>query len=410
MWKHGPGEGEGRRARRVHPSHACDSLCLQSLTPREARSFQEHTDPPPQEEPHAMTSTSHRQLALTLAALSSLAMPAAASAQAGASDNVTNYVPAGDIQQQDGKRKGFDGVLSASANINMASNSHVVGQVDGFSLLLGFSLLGGLDYIHGPHEWRNTLRLTQAWARTPVVNEFIKANDVLDLESVYHYFFLSWMGAFGRINMETAMLPAEDVRTDPATYLATRSDGTTRTFNNTRRLELSGAFAPLTFNQSGGLFAEVFQSDPISVSLRLGVGARETFSEGVLVITDDNNTPTIELTELDNVYQSGVEAFISARGGLNNGRVSYEGGLGALLPVLNNDPLDRGAAELTRVGLFAHVSFHVFEWMSLDYHARLLRDPQLLDEIQLQNNLLFTFQYTFIERTAPTTEIPVEAQ
>lgn len=347
--------------------------------------------------------------ATLVAALLSLCIGSQALAQAG-SDKITNYVPDGEIdQQEDDRRQGFDGVLSVAANINMASNSHVVGQVDGFSLLLGMSLLGGLDYVHGPHEWRNSLRLTQAWARTPVVDEFIKANDVFDLESVYHYFFLSWLGAFGRLNLETALLPAEDIRTEPATYLVTRSNGSTRTINNTERLTLSEAFSPLTLNQSGGLFAEAFQSDPISVSLRLGVGARETLADGVLVLTDDDDTDVLELTELDNVYQGGVEALISARGHFSQRRISYEAGAGALLPVLNNDPQDRSATELTRLGAFAHVAFNVLEWMSIDYHARLLHDPQLLDEIQFQNNLLFTFQYTFLERTAPSGEIPEKA-
>ena len=70
------------------------------------------------------------------------------------------------------------------------------------------------------------------------------------------------------------------------------------------------------------------------------------------------------------------------------------------MPFLNNDPMDRSATDLTKFGFVAGLNFTVYEWMSINYQFKVLDDPQLLDELQVQNNLLFTFSYTFIERNA----------
>ena len=89
---------------------------------------------------------------LLVGTLSIIAQPVFA--QSG--DDVTEFVPQGEIAQaKDGPRQGWDGAFSLAANVSVSQNSHVVGQVDGFSLLLGVSLLGGLDYILDPVavEW-----------------------------------------------------------------------------------------------------------------------------------------------------------------------------------------------------------------------------------------------------------------
>ena len=47
--------------------------------------------------------------------------------------------------------------------------------------------------------------------------------------------------------------------------------------------------------------------------------------------------------------------------------------------------------SLTNVEFRANLSVKLVEWASLDYQFKTLREPQLIDEFQIQNNLLFTF-------------------
>jgi hypothetical protein len=333
-------------------------------------------------------------------------VPAAAFAQAEA-DDVAAYVPEDSIVAEDiESRRGLDGMLTVNGNVNLVQNDSVVGQVDGTSILFGLGIKAGLDWISGRHEFRNTLTIDEAWARTPVLDQFVKSNDIVALEALYNYFFFNWMGAFARVEFETALLPTEDVRAQEVTYVIAQSDGGSQTIANVNSLELSDSFEPFSMYQSGGLFAEPLQTDPISISARIGLGARETFANGVIVLSDDGETDVIEAKELSNVFQGGAEAFLGLRGRAYENRLTYDVGASVLVPFLNNDEQDRDALDLTRWGVTAAVNFSVLSWLGLSYKLRLLDDPQLLDEIQVQNNLLLTFSYSFIERSDPAGPTP----
>lgn len=325
------------------------------------------------------------------------------------SKDVTEIVPDGAIKSLDDEsRKGFDGMLSIGANLNLASNSNVVGQDDGFSTLFGLSLVTGLDYLYKRHEVRNTLKISESWARTPVLDEFIKNTDVLEFESVYNYFLLDWMGLFGRLAMNTSIFKSEAITANATDYSIARNDGTTD-LQSTNRLELAGAFSPFTLSESVGVFADPVSTVPLKLTFRLGFGARETFADGVLASQDDGDTPVVELIELSNVYQAGAEGFAGVSGTVLE-KINYEVGGSVLIPFINNDDTDRTAMDLARYGVVAQVGTNIFDWMSLNYQFRALKDPQLLDEWQVQNALLLTFNYTFVERDAGVAGPSVEDQ
>jgi hypothetical protein len=317
-------------------------------------------------------------------------------------ESMTEFVPEERQQQSDGEQ-GVDGMLSLSANLNLVSNNNVVGQPDGFSTLFGLGLTGGLDYISGKHELRNTLRINESWARTPAIEQFVKNNDNLELESLYNYFIAKWTGAFARVNFETQIFQTNRVTQGQQEYYEDQADAGNPDFT-TDQFELSNPFKPFSFNQSGGWFIEPLREPAINLSARIGIGARQTISNNVRVIENDNfGTSGAGLTQVDyktlgNIFQAGVEGFVGAEGGFEEANITYNLGVSALVPFLNNDPQDRSAGELTRVGVRAGVTFNMFEWLSADYVLRLTRDPQLIDDVQIQNSFLLTFKYAFIER------------
>ena len=345
-----------------------------------------------------------RWLTPLLAGLFVTAAPAWAMAQ------TTTYVPEGDIKVNEAElalQEGrMDGMLALSASFSMASNSNVVGQSDGISLLVGLGLIGGLDYLRGKYEMRNTLSLNEAFSRTPVIDEFIKTNDAIEIENLHNYFLLSWFGVFGRLDAKTNLFKSEDIRTDPVSYVLVGDDGERSEIVTSERLLLNEAFAPFTLSESVGVFAQPVRNDAFTLMTRVGFGARQTFADGVRVVQDDDDTETIEVTELDNVIQAGAEGFVGVRGGTKDGRATYNVGTSIMIPFLNNDDQDRSATELTRLAAEAQVTFGVFEWLNLVYNFKAIKDPQLLDETQLQNNLVLTFQYTLLERsTAKPTDV-----
>lgn len=311
---------------------------------------------------------------------------------------------------------GWNPALSGNATLSFVSNDNVVGQVEGLSILFGLGLAAGLDYVNGAHLWRNNLTVNQAWSRTPVVDEFVKNNDVIALESMYNYFFLSWAGAFARLALQTSLLKSQIVTAEPQDYEVVDRDGNSGVVSGVTRRQISDPFKPLTLNESIGLFAEPVQSDPVNVSLRLGFGGRQTFAKDVFVEIDNDTEPPVgdvKLQELQNVSQAGLELFAGVGGKMEEGRFTYNLGASVLIPFINNDDTDRSATELTRIGVKAGATFSVFSWMSLVFASELVSDPQLFPEgeelVQFQNSLLLAFNYTFVDRKEGLQELEAEA-
>jgi len=301
--------------------------------------------------------------------------------------------------------QGWNPFLTLTATTSLASNINVVGQVEGFSTLFGLGITGGADFVKDKHLFRSTLAINEGFARTPVVDDFTKTTDTVKLEGLYNYFLSKKLGLYGRLELVTAALPADDIRGLPTTWVEKNPDDPTMPIvraGNAYRQRLAGSFAPFTINESAGGFAEPIHKKKLNLSVRVGLGGRHTFAESVLLIDDDKTTPEVELTRLADVHQLGVEAFAGMNGKTKDERASYRAGLSLLLPFVNNDKFDRGVGTLARIGLEGQLTFNVYKWMGLVYSLNITRDAQLFpkgDElVQIQNTLLLTFQFTAVKK------------
>lgn len=310
--------------------------------------------------------------------------------------------------------EGWNPALAGTATINVVSNSGVVGQVDGVSTLVGLGVVGGDDYVHGHHLWRNSVTITETFARTPAVDAIVKTADAAAFESLYNYYLRQNLGLFGRLGVQTSLFPSTDVRGAPTTWVDKAMPATVIKADSDR-LRLAGAFKPFTLNESAGVFAEPYKKEKLAVSFRAGVGGRHTFADGVLVIDDDKATPEVETTRLSDVHQLGAEVFAGATGKARDGKLTYKAGLAVLVPVVNNDDFDRGVFGLTRVAFEGSATFNAYDWLSVVYALAITRDPQLFPEgdelTQIQNSVLITLKYAFVEKKKkpkPPTESEVE--
>lgn len=321
-----------------------------------------------------------------------------------ASAQPTQIVPADGIKTAEKTdAEGWAPFLGLTSTVSLTDNKAVVGQVDGFSTLFGLGVTAGADYVKDAHLLRNALSINESFARTPVVDEFVKTNDVIKLESLYNYFLTKYVGGFGRLSLSTSLFSATDVRGVATSWVLKNGDGTTSPLvTDGFRQRLAGAFKPFTINESVGGFADPIRKDWLNLSVRFGVGGRHTFADGVLLASDDKATPEVELVRLSDVHQLGVEAFAGATGKLQEGKASYKAGLSVLYPFVNNDKFDRTAGSLTRVGFEAAITFNLYKWMGLVYSLNVVRDPQLYpkgdEKVAVQNTLLLTFQLTLVKK------------
>jgi hypothetical protein len=290
------------------------------------------------------------------------------------------------------KPQGWSYNLKLGANFNLASNKDVVGQIDGESILFGASVLTGIGYLHGDHEWLNTGALTEAFSKTPQLKRMVKSNDLLDIQSIYNYFLTAVTGPFVRAQLQTSLLKTELVTDGPKSYLD-KTSATATTFKSSH-LRLSDSFQPFTITEALGWFIQPVHTERLNVFGRAGFGGRHTFAKGARSIDDDKTTANLtEFKTLSDVHQAGAELFAGIDGKEMEGRVVYNLGATALFPLINNDDANRSITKLTRVQFQALLGVGIFTWMSLNYQLKVLRDVQLVDAVQVTNSVLLSFQY-----------------
>jgi hypothetical protein len=331
----------------------------------------------------------------------------------------TEYVAEAEQIKADKRTQGWIWKLSTGATASFGDNRNTVGQPSGTSFNFGVKLDGAADYNHDKHEFRNLLTLGEGVSRTPILPELIKSADTLSLDSIYLYHFVDWAGLFGRFSLQTSIFQGTDLRPAGITYQIARADGRVDNVggktDDLNRLLLSSPFRPLLLKQSIGPFARPVTSEKFNLELRLGAGARETIAKNQLAVNDDPKTATIvEVKELSNVNQVGVEFVASIWGDLATKRVSYRVGAEVMVPVAHN-PLTSeeitaltpgsaaqpGAGTLTNIDLGARLSFKLVEWATLDYELKAVRQPQLLNAFQIQNVLLLTFGLVLTNKPKP---------
>ncbi len=303
-------------------------------------------------------------------------------------------------KEADADKSGWDSSLSVGATFNIVDNRSVVGQVDGSTLTVGATLTGGLDYTSEFHNIDLNLQLNETFTQTPAIDEFVNTNDLLQIDGAYYFKIpkVDWLGPFARAELRTSIFPGYDIRAQERTYNITPADGGEVIVETGDRLRIRDPFAPLFFKESIGAFARPLTEDWLALEVRLGGGARQVFAAGQLAITDGAAAPAvIQARELIDYNQIGAEAALIGKGSFQKKRITYSASLQALTPFYNSVATgDRGPLELTEVEFDGKISLKIVEWASLDYQLRVLRQPLLVDDLQVQNNLLLTFGYSLL--------------
>lgn len=341
---------------------------------------------------------------VSIAALAGLSAFALISRSAAADDelkqtNKTDYVVPGTAaaKKDDGKAKeGWSPRLALGATASFGDNRSVVGQTDGGTLAFGLKFDVGLDYRRGGHEWRNTLNLAEGMTRTPVIPVFVKSVDQLAVESIYLYHVTPWFGPFARATMLTSMFRGADIRPAPVTYEIARVTGEVESVTASS-LTLSEPFHLMTLKQSLGPFLRPVEREVINVEIRVGLGAQETIAKGQFAVTDDDS-PEIEIKELANVNQLGVQAAADVWGTISDKRVIYRLGVDVMIPLARTSLVagdNRSTLDLMNVEMGGQLSFKLVEWASLDYQIKAIREPQVLDAFQVRNSLLLTLGLSY---------------
>jgi hypothetical protein len=300
--------------------------------------------------------------------------------------------------------QGWNPFLALTASMNVVDNANVIGQANGTAVNVAAGVTGGADYIHGRHFLSFTGLVNEGYARTPVVNHFVKINDVAKIDGIYNYFLTSNFGGYGRVSLLTSLFNSQDVVGTPSTFIDVTNMNPVTLATNTLSFHLANGFQPFTLTESVGAFVDPINKPEFALSFRLGIGGRSTFANGAYAIHPNAmDTTAIELLELSDVEQLGIEGFGGITGKLDEkGALTYRAGAAVLLPFVNDDSFHRSATFLTRVAVTANLTYTFSKWLSAVYNLSVIRDPQLFpsgkDQVQVQNTFLLTFQLGLVTK------------
>ena len=294
--------------------------------------------------------------------------------------------------------------LDVGASVSMSGNDKVVGKPDGLAWTLGASVgvLGG--YRKGSHDWLNKLSLQLQFSNTPPISEFVKSSDIFDLSSSYYFRAFDWMGPFVRFRMLTQMLPGTDVQAGDVTYKLTELDGTVND-SSSGTFDLTSPFSPLTLKQSLGAFFRPYWESEAKIEFRVGFAAEEALADNQIAVSKTLTDGEVLLTRLADANQVGAEVGFEVAGAFENNKILYSVWGDFLLPFYSDGPKaeDKAFDELINVEFGAKIAFKFVDWASLSYEFKAVRQPQLIEDWQISNNLLLTFGFSnkWVEEAEP---------
>ncbi|MCB0408509.1 MAG: DUF3078 domain-containing protein [Bdellovibrionales bacterium] len=295
------------------------------------------------------------------------------------------------------KEDGWSPVLNLGANISFGSSDKVIGQKDGDSKTFGANIDGAMNYKKENKEWQNELKYKGATSRTPAIDQYIKSSDELSLTSAYLYGLEAypWLGPYARVNAKSALFKGEDVRSDVVTYEKQTRENVTQETVTGKSVRLTDGLKPMTVKESVGFFAKWIEKEKLKLTTRLGLGALQVDAAGQYIVKDNDTTTNIELQELDSYKQQGIEGGLSLEG-LIDEKTKYSLTIDFLTPIGADLPASdkRNDFDLTNIETVFKLTSKVYEWMAFNYEFSLKREPQLLNENQVQHLMSLNFSYS----------------
>lgn len=318
-------------------------------------------------------------------------------------DSAVKKSPPKGKEPKDKKTKGMVPSMYVGLNFSFAQSQGVVGVPDGFSMALGLTLRGGLDYTKGPHRWRTGLLIQEATTKIPGIKPFLKSTDLIEVTSVYDYRFprVRWLSVYGGIRLRGTLLEGNLVRPAETQLQLTSIEGTvfTDVLPAQKPYPLTKFLAPLLMEESAGAGFEALRHPAARLGFGVGLMAHQVFSQESYVVHDDEATPNVlELVQLRDYVQGGAEAHVTLTGRLADKLLGYRLGLRVMFPFATNVTTDHRYDQLINLELQAALSIRIFAWASLEYSLSVLRMELLRPGWQVANLLMLSISASVGDR------------
>jgi hypothetical protein len=213
-------------------------------------------------------------------------------------------------------------------------------------------------------------------------SSFRKSIDKLEVRGTYIYKVSNKFGPYLRGVMNTKLFtddvffdtPREFIKRNPAGDILS-------TEPNTSEVTLSPSFFPLRLRQGVGINSELFNTFPLNMDVRIGLGARQTFVSDSFELAG-NDSSAIELA---NVSSTGIEALLITDARLAKA-INFDSEFDILIP--STDPKEWVFTWENRLRIF------LTSFVNLDIVADLERE-ETLNRLQGREQILLRFSRFF---------------
>jgi hypothetical protein len=266
-------------------------------------------------------------------------------------------------------------------------------------MALGLTLRGELHLARGPHRWRTTLLIQEGTSKVPGIEPFIKGIDVIEVTSDYAYHLPRFprLSLGAGIRLRGTLLEGNLVRAQETRLQLTSADGAvfTDVVGAQTPYPLTAFLAPLILEQTAGVGLAALRHPAANLSVGVGLVAHQVLAQGGYTVHDDEATADVlELVQLRDYVQGGVEARVALHGRVADKLLRYQLGARVMLPfathVMTGPDPGFGYDRLVNVELRAALSIRIFSWASLEYSLSVLRLELLSPGWQVANHLMLS--------------------
>jgi hypothetical protein len=287
-----------------------------------------------------------------------------------------------------------------SSNFSFTNNKDYVGQTDGSIYQFNINTEGSVNWQKAQHELFNKIHIIYGLSKTPQIEDIFKSKDQIQLISTYLYHLktIDWIGPFTRLTFTSSLFKGYYVSSDDE--ILSYQDGQEAkscSLKSNARFELVKAFEPMTIRGNLGFFANPYNCRELKVELKFGSGFQQIISNNGYVLADDSDTSEIELEQLEDHTEAGIELEADFSGFVND-YVNWSIKSNFFFPLNeqanNGEELD--GIDKLNTNIEGKISSKLTEHFSMDYLLVIKRLPLILDEWQIQNGIVVNFHYDLL--------------
>ncbi len=224
--------------------------------------------------------------------------------------------------------------------------------------------------------------MEEGWNMQRKQSTFRSYLDNVRLKNLYVFYFLDWLGFYGRFFVETDLFRTTIFYDEPKTIALFDEQGTLKeTQTNVRKFVASPNFSPLILKEGIGINLLLLKSLRANFNVRAGMGYRQNINWKLYAQDEGDETKFIRKPSS---YLQGPEAaFIGNLRIFKNMTITSE--LDMLFPSGTNEELVYDWEN--------NFNLRVSKNISIDYTLRFKRDQSIVPYVQTEQILLLRYSY-----------------